>query len=570
MPRSVPRSALRLVRLSALLLAGAAVPLPVLAQSVPPVLPPSLDPNRLEQRFERPAVPQSVPEIEMPEPEKAPPPRDAERITLTLSEIRIDGNSVYDADGLSALWRDKLGKPVTLADLYAIRDAITARYRNDGYVLSQAVVPAQRIRDGIVRLQVVEGYISDVVVQGEAADRLDLLRRMGEKIKASRPLRMADMERYVLLADDLPGVAVKTVLEASPDTPGASRLTLALERTPFNGFLSLDNRGTRSIGPMQLTGVASVEDQLGLFERTTAQGIVTPQIRELRFFDVSQLVPVDAEGTTIEYGVRRSWSEPGDSVRPLELYGLTTSSRVAVAHPFIRSRAQTLRAGVSFTIRDSRTDALGDKLSQDRLRIVAANVSYDFADEWGGTNLLTAELSKGLDILNATSSGSANLTRSGGRSDFRKLLVSAQRNQPLTDSLILALSGEAQYSPDQLLSSEEYGLGGKQYGRAFDPSELTGDSGFAGRAELQYILPVQEEGLDYAVAYGFGDYGAVYNYEGGVRHGRRSLASAGVGLRFGVFRRIDGSVEVAKPFITTPLSTQDRFPRVFFTLSTRF
>ena len=139
---------------------------------------------------------------------------------------------------------------------------------------------------------------------------------------------------------------------------------------------------------------------------------------------------------------------------------------------------------LSFTIRDSRTDALGDKLSQDRLRIVAANVAYDFADGWGGSNLLTAELSKGLDLLNATESGSANLTRSGGRSDFRKLLVSAQRNQPLTDSLVLALSGEAQYSPDQLLSSEEYGLGGKQYGRAFDPSEITGDSGFAAHIGL--------------------------------------------------------------------------------------
>jgi hemolysin activation/secretion protein len=574
MPIIAPRRFRRLARLSILLLAGVTGPLPALAQAVPPalspVLPPSLDPNRLEQRFERPAVPQSSPEIEMPAPEKAPPPRDAERITLTLTEIRVDGNSVYDSDSLSALWRDKLGKPVTLADLYAIRDAITARYRNDGYVLSQAVVPAQRIRDGVVRLQAVEGYVDEVIVQGEATDRLGLLRRMGEKIKASRPLRMADMERYVLLADDLPGVAVKTVLEASPDNPGASRLTLALERTPFNGSLSLDNRGTRSIGPFQLTGVASVEDQLGLFERTTAQGIVTPQLRELRFFDVGQLVPVDAEGTTVEYGVRRSWSQPGDSVRPLDLYSLTTSGRVAVSHPFIRSRAETLRAGLSFTIRDSRTDALGDKLSQDRLRIVAANIAYDFADGWGGSNLLTAELSRGLDILNATESGSANLTRGGGRSDFRKLLLSAQHNQPLTDQLILVLSGEAQYSPDQLLSSEEYGLGGKQYGRAFDPSEITGDSGFAGRTELQYVLPVQEDGLDYAIAYGFGDYGAVYNYEGGTRHGRRSLASTGIGLRFGVFQRIDASVELAKPFITTPIGTQDRAPRAFFTLSTRF
>ncbi|MBP2302911.1 ShlB/FhaC/HecB family hemolysin secretion/activation protein [Azospirillum picis] len=559
--------------LSAVLVLAAALPAGALAQAGPPavpLLPPSLDPSRVEQRFERPAVPQSVPEIEMPEPEKAPPPKDAERITLTLSAIRIDGNSVYDSDSLAELWRDRLGKAVTLADLYAIRDAVTARYRNDGYVLSQAVVPAQRIRDGVVRLQVVEGYVSEVLIQGEAKDRLGLLPRMAEKIKASRPLRMADMERYVLLADDLPGVTVKTVLEASPDTPGASRLTLTLERTPVEGFVSLDNRGTRSVGPMQLTGAVNVEDQLGLFERTAAQGIVTQQVRELRFFDVGQLVPVDAEGTTVEYGVRRSWSKPGDSVRPLELDGLTTSARIGLSHPFIRSRAQTLRAGLSFTLRDTRTDALGDRLSEDRLRILSATVSYDFADGWGGANLLTAELSKGLDILGATRSGSAGLTRSGGRSDFRKLNVVAQRNQPLSGSTTLVLSGEAQYSPDQLLSSEEYGIGGKLYGRAFDPSELTGDSGIAGRAEFQYMVPVGGDGLDYAMAYGFGDYGAVWNHEAGTRHGRRSLASAGIGLRIGLFGRVDAGVELAKPFLATPISTLDRDPRVFFTLSSRF
>ncbi len=540
-----------------------------MAQTLP-TLPPSLDPNRLEQRFERPPTPQSLPEIEMPAPEKAPPPKDAERIALTLTELRISGNSVYDTAELSALWRDLLNKPVTLADLYGLRDAITAKYRNDGYVLSQAIVPAQRIRNGVVQLEVVEGYVDAVIVQGEARDRFGLLARMGEKIKASRPLRMAEMERYVLLADDLPGVAVKTVLEASPDTSGASRLTLTLERTPMDGSLTLDNRGTRSVGPMQATGLVNIEDQFGLFERTTVQGIVTPQIRELRFLDLAQAVPVDAEGTTVSYGVRRSWSRPGDSVRPLELDSLTSSARLGLSHPFLRSRAQTLRGEVSLTLRDSNTTALGEPLSQDRLRIVAADLSYDVSDDWDGVNVVTLQASKGLDVLHSSRSGSANLSRAGGRSDFRKVNLTAQRNQKLGEAYILVLAGEAQYSPDQLLSSEEFGVGGKAYGRAFDSSEISGDNGFSTRAELQHILQVSQDDLDYAMLYGFGDYGAVWNYESGSRHGRRSLASAGLGLRFGVFQRIDASVELAKPFITVPTSTADRFPRVFFTLSTRF
>lgn len=555
---------------AAVLLCGALGSSVTLAQTAPPLLPPSLDPNRLEQRFDSPPTPQSLPEIEMPAPERAPPPKDAERITLTLNELQVVGASVYDAAELSALWTDLLNKPVTLADLYGVRDAITAKYRNDGYVLSQAVVPAQRIRNGVVRLEVVEGYVNEVIVQGEARDRLGLLERVGAKIKASRPLRMADMERYVLLADDLPGVAVKTVLEASPDTPGASRLTLTLERTPVSGSLTLDNRGTRSVGPMQATGVVSVEDQFGLFERTTAQGILTPQIRELRFLDLAQGVPVDAEGTMLTYGVRRSWSKPGDSVRPLELDSLTSSARIGLSHPFLRSRAQTLRGDLSVTFRDSRTRALGDTLSQDRLRILAAELSYDVSDAWDGVNVVTLQASKGLDILHSSRSGSANLSRAGGRSDFRKVNLVAQRNQKLGEDYVLVLAGEAQYSPDQLLSAEEFGVGGKSYGRAFDASEISGDNGFSTRAELQHILQVTQDDLDYAMLYGFGDYGAVWNYESGSRHGRRSLGSAGVGVRFGVFQRIDASVELAKPFITVPTSTLDRSARTFFTLSTRF
>lgn len=552
-------------------LCGALAAPSALAQTAPPVvLPPSLDPNRLEQRFERPLTPQSLPEIEMPAPEKAPPPKDAERVTLTLTELQITGNSVYDVETLSPLWRDLLNRPVTLADLYGVRDAITNKYRNAGYVLSQAIVPAQRIRNGVVRLEVVEGYVSDVVIQGEARDRLGLLRRMGEKIKASRPLRMTDMERYVLLADDLPGVAVKTVLEAAPDTPGASQLTMTLERTPFDGSLALDNRGTRSVGPMQLTGVLNVEDQLGLFERTTAQAIGAQQWRELRYLDLGQSVPLDAEGTTLNYGVRRSWSQPGDSVRSLELDSLTSSARVGLSHPFLRSRAETLRGELTFTVRDSRTTALGDPLSEDRLRILSADVSYDVSDDWDGGNVLSLQLSKGLDILRPTRSGSAGLTRSGGRSDFRKINLTAQRNQKLGDAHILVLAGEAQYSPDELLSSEEFGVGGKAYGRAFDSSEISGDSGFSVRAELQRILEVSQDGLDYAMIYGFGDYGAVWNYESGSRHGRRSLASAGVGVRFGLFKQFDANLELAKPFIAVPTSTLDRAARIFFNLSTRF
>ncbi|MCW2246189.1 hemolysin activation/secretion protein [Azospirillum fermentarium] len=566
----MPRPRRPLSILAAVLLAGA----PALVQTgfaqTMPTLPPSLDPNRLDQRFTTPAQPQSQPEIEMPAPEQAPPPKDAQRITFTLSAVTVTGNSVYDDSTLRPLWEGLLNRPVTLADLYAVRDAITAKYRDAGYALSQAIVPAQRIRGGAVRLEVVEGFVHEVVIRGEAADRLGLLHAMGEKIKAARPLRMDVMERYALLADDLPGVTVRTVLEPARGVPGGSVLTLALERTPLSGFAAVDNRGTRSAGRHQFTASATAEDQLGLFERTTVQGIVTSEIREMRYLDAAHAVPVDAEGTMVDVGLRRSWSRPGDTLKTLDLSSLTTTARVGVSHPFIRSRAETLRGEVSIILRDSRTLLLGQDYTEDRVRIAAVGLSYDVSDGWGGTNLFQVQLSKGLEILNASPSGATGLSRSGGRPDFRKITATAQRNQKVTDTITIVVAGEGQYSPDQLLSSEEFGIGGKIYGRAFDSSEITGDNGFSSRTEAQYLIPAPLPGVDYAMLYGFADYGAVWNYESGSRHGRRSLASSGIGLRAGLLERLDGAVEVAKPLIRTPDAADDRKARVFFTLSSRF
>ena len=556
----------------ALLAATWQVQAPQVQAQVPPLaLPGPIDPNRLEQRFEQPPTPQSVPEPDLPAPEQAPPPKEAEAVRFTLSAIELDGQTVYSAAELRPLWEGLLNRTVTLAEVYGLRDAITARYRNDGYVLSQAIVPAQRIRGGVVRLQIVEGYINDVAFQGDFADHAGLLQGFAARIKASRPLRMADMERYVLLADDLPGVTVRTVLEPAEGVPGASNLTFNLERTPLAGSLSVDNRGTRSVGVLQLSGVLVADDQFGRFDRTAVLGSVAQQVKELRFLDVTHTQTVDSEGTTAQLGLRRSWAEPGDNVRALEIDNLTSSLRLAVAHPFLRSRSETLRGELAFTIRDSRTNILGQRQTEDRLRFVSAGLAYDVADGWNGSNLVQATLSQGLNVLDASRRGSATpRSRAEGRSDFTKLGLILQRDQRLGEEFALVLAGEGQYAGHELLSSEEFGIGGKTYGRAFDSSEITGDSGFAARAEFQYAMPPLQDWLTYAQLYVFSDYGAVWNYESGSRHGRRSLASAGTGIRFGLLERLDATVEVAKPFIRAPFTTQDHGLRAFFSLGTRF
>ena len=89
----------------------------------------------------------------------------------------------------------------------------------------------------------------------------------------------------------------------------------------------------------------------------------------------------------------------------------------------------------------------------------------------------------------------------------------------------------AQYAWTDLLSSELYSYGGEQFGRGYDPSELVGDHGMAGKMELRFTdtLPIRFP-FSYT-AYGFYDIGIVYQRMSGAYNHSDSAASAGLGLR---------------------------------------
>ena len=83
----------------------------------------------------------------------------------------------------------------------------------------------------------------------------------------SSPLLAKDLERYLLLIDDLPGVTVESVLLPSKDEPGASELILSLKHKKYGANGGIDNRGSKFNGPFQFKAGASSNSALGLYEK---------------------------------------------------------------------------------------------------------------------------------------------------------------------------------------------------------------------------------------------------------------------------------------------------------------
>ena len=528
-------------------------------------------PHRFDRRFgQQPSPKSSVIPIK---PKTMVPvfPEDLKGVKFVLKQLFIQGTTIYDKKAFKHLYSNYLKKELTLKDIYEIAQSITNKYRNDGYILSKAIVPPQKINNGVVYLKIIEGYIDKIKIQGPVRGPRKLINQYKKKILKSRPLRALDLERYLLLIDDLPGVAAKSVLTPSEDKPSATTMTLILADKAFEGHVGADNRGSKFNGPYQFSGGVTANSLLGSYDRTGLQGVVTSQTEELLFMNAFYDLPVNQEGTRLFFSGSVSESEPGSSLKQFDINGDSTSITLRLTHPFLRSRGKNLTGYLGFTGRNSTTKILGSLDSEDRLRVMTMGFSYDFADTNKGVNLIQLNLSQGLNFFDATESGSSNLSRSQGKSNFTKLTGSFMRIQSMAPSWNLLGAASWQYSFDKLLASEEFGVGGSQYARAYDSSEITGDHGIAFKVELQKAFRPAWDYLSDFQLYSFLDYGSVWNkVQTSTGAKRQDLTSIGLGVRFNVTDSISGYLEMNKPVSDNVAAEGNKDPRFFFSLSNRF
>src|SRR5579885_79722 len=191
-----------------------------------PSLPGSVQPSQVGAaiRSQQPgATPQVLPPVLAPKQE-APTglTAQAQKIKFQLNKIILKGNRIYSEAQLRPLYQHDLHHTITVAELFKIVQDITNYYRNNGYILSRAILPPQHVKGGVVTIQVIEGYIGAVNVQGKPNGAKCLVQKFGERIKACPPLQLSRMERYLLLANEIPGTQVRSVLSPSKTQTGAA------------------------------------------------------------------------------------------------------------------------------------------------------------------------------------------------------------------------------------------------------------------------------------------------------------------------------------------------------------
>lgn len=441
-----------------------------------------------------PQPPRPAPRLETQEPVR-PALTAPDSFRVLVKGFRVTRATVFAESDLTALLKAYVDRELGLADLEEAAAVITRYYRDRGYFVARAYVPAQEIRDGIVEITVLEGRLGAIklfVPEGRRSETSPRLVR--GIISANQPpgsvIRNSGLERGLLLLSDTPGIVARASL-APGEEPGTSDLTVDVgDPPPLSGSVDIDNFGNRYSGEFRLGGTAYLNSPGGLGDIVSARIQASMGSQNAR---LGYQIPVGYRGLRVgaAFSAVRyklccgfvSSTAPGASAS--DFTGSATDFTMTGQYPFVRSRNVNVYGALSASAKRFADKNGENKFSDRTTRSAALGVSGDSRDGAGGGGLNAYSLAYTNGKLDLTGEGELSQDEQTTQKDggYSKINYAFSRLQRLgfATSLYASLSG--QMASKNLDSSEQFALGGPYGVRAYPIGEAIGDQGMLATVE---------------------------------------------------------------------------------------
>jgi hemolysin activation/secretion protein len=429
----------------------------------------------------------------------AQPPSSAPFLVKT---IQISGNTLFDSPTLHALVADAQGKNLTLAQLLELAARITDYYRSNGYPLARAIIPAQTIQSGIVRMEVIEAHYGKVELDNRSRVTDSLLQATLSPLQSGDAIGQSGLDHSLLLLSDIPGVVVNATFRPG-DTVGTSDLLVDTTPGPLvTGNVALDNYGNRYTGRARLGGSVNVINPLHHGDVLGASGVTSGS--GLNYGRLAYESLLNGQGTRLGASYSALQYTLGESLAPIDAHGTAQVESLWAKHPLMRSRGLNFYGQIQYDRLklDDRIDAAGISTNR-RLNNVTASLVGDARDSFLSAALSTWNVSwtSGNLGFNDDAARLADAASARTEGSFSKWNLNLYRLQSLgrTNTLYLAFSG--QWADTNLDPSQKMIAGGPYTVRAYDVGAIAADSGYLETIELRHDLGLVSRGQAQVVAF---------------------------------------------------------------------
>lgn len=493
--------------------------------------------------------------------EKTPPAPPS--FKLYLRRVVIEGASLIDAAELERRFTPLLERRVSFAQVSDAAQSLVTLYRERGW-FARVTLPPQDLTDGVLRVCISEAQFGAIkLAPGDTRANADFVREVvGSRLQPGQPFNLDDLERGLLLANDLPGIRADGVLQAG-NTPGSSDLALKVSDTPwFSGQLSAGNQGSRNTGRTQGTAQLAVNDLSGYGDQLRLAGVLA---EDLDYAQLGYATPLGSDGLRLDLSHSRLNYRLGAEFADLDAQGRFHTYQAGLNYPLIRLSARNLWVGLGLTRGQSRDEVLGTVIRERETDSATFSLYGDQRNEQRA-----AALSWRLDLTQGDTRLQREDDRRGDRQgpqvagSFTRLNANALWDQWLAPAWYLRARGNGQWAASNLDSSQQFSLGGMYGVRGYPTSEGAGDSGALMQLEAHRLLG--DLGLPGFEAYAFVDGGVVRQHHSlwtgwNTAESERNtyaLYASGLGLHWDNARGLSLDAVLATPLGDNPGTPNDR------------
>lgn len=459
---------------------------------------------------------------------------------------------------------------LTVGRMVRVADGVTTFYRSQGYLVAKAFLPVQTIGpDAIVHIQVIEGRVSDVVVEGAKDYSVKVLRKPSAPLIGQVPQR-DEVESALLYTQDYPGVRLFGTFRPG-ESQGDTKLILqVLEEDSFGFQFGGDNYGNEFTGTYRLRADAAWKNPLGFGDEFNLTVLQAVNPANTTFGSLSYRVPFGPRGFGAFVGASQNQFTVAGPLEILNLEGTIGILEGGLDWRFMRYRFLNARAGLLFANKKSELTAVDGALniSDDDYNVAVGEMGMDRIDtRFRGVDLGLLKARQGL--------GGDLGTRSGLDPNFTIYDLRYTRLQSLGDTQTAIFRLRGQFTDQSLSPLEQFALAGPDAVRAYPVGQALRDVGTF--ASLEYR--VQAPGFARAAGpFGrsWGDLlqlGLFYDYAQGedAEGGAVSvdLSGYGAGLQLGVPGTFSMLVQGAMPQSDAVATDGDEF-RLYGEFSIKF
>jgi len=451
------------------------------------------NPEILERALTEPETARPAPKPTISLPLQSEAPKGAEDVKFILKALSIKGGESFPVETITSLSPLETGTQITLSDLYEFADIITTYYRKQGYALSFALVPAQDITDGRVRIEIIEGHIDELVIREENLSdiaRGHILDAFGRFAKKGLT-RTDELEALLLSINRYPGITAKAVIRPGSQ-PASSALVLEVKQRTQSATVGYQNYLSESLGrDVFLSDLAWLGQWTGRDEaRISIRQAPDPKTYKSLSFDYSSYV----DDSNVEVYVKYSQSETRPkkgALADLDFSSNAYSQEFGIRLPLWQTRQSSLFAGSSISIINSQSRNGTTPSSTDQLRQVTGYADYEIDLAGGVSHLIHAEIEQGAKFFQAKAD-----SREGANLHHTILRISERYRQPLqffeTGQLdaTLRIMAQATISDDPLFANAECSFGGRGYGIGMDAGTLSGEHCLLASAQINWQRPL--------------------------------------------------------------------------------